>query len=100
MATGPAGRRRPGTASSAGPGFDPGAGPGRVRTLRHVARDRLRIAGAAARFDDVMFTTWQSTTRFVDAHCGATNTYALVGDMQPQEQKLRHQHPVFITHNR
>ena len=47
-----------------------------------------------------MSTTWQSTTRFVDAPCGVSNTHALVGDMQPQEQKLRHAHPAFITHTR
>ena len=47
-----------------------------------------------------MSTTWQSTTRFVDAPCGVTNTYALVGDMQVQEPKLRHARPASITPNR
>ncbi|MEV4420660.1 hypothetical protein AB0L40_11900 [Patulibacter sp. NPDC049589] len=47
-----------------------------------------------------MSTTWQSTTRFVDAPCGISNTYALVGDMQPHEHKLRRRHSAFITHNR
>lgn len=47
-----------------------------------------------------MSTTWQSTTRFVDALSGAANPYALVGDMKPRAQELRHLHPAFITHNR
>lgn len=47
-----------------------------------------------------MSTTWQSTTRFVDAPSGAANPYALVGDMKPRAQELRHLHPAFITHNR
>jgi hypothetical protein len=47
-----------------------------------------------------MFTAWQSTTRFVDAPCGVSNSYALVGDVQPQGQKLRQPHPAFTTPNR
>lgn len=46
-----------------------------------------------------MSTTWQSTTRFVDAHCGVQKSYALVGDVRPRAQELRN-HPAFITHNR
>lgn len=80
-------------------GFDPD-GSGRVRTLAVVARKCLRRTGSPIRFDDVMSTTWQSTTRFVDAPCGISNPYALVGDMQPHEHQLRRRHPAFITHNR
>jgi hypothetical protein len=47
-----------------------------------------------------MFTAWQSTTRFVDAPRGASNPYALVGDLQPRGQKPRRIHPAFITPNR
>lgn len=47
-----------------------------------------------------MSTTWQSTTRFVDAPCGVSNTWAPVGDMKPRVIELRHQHPAFLTHNR
>jgi hypothetical protein len=47
-----------------------------------------------------MSATWQSTTRFVDAPRGVSNPYALVGDVQPQGQKLRQPHPAFITPNR
>lgn len=101
----------PGTTTAGPRGFDPGRAI-RARVAVAAGRPvqgsnpradrprRLRTASGAARFDDVMSTTWQSTTRFVDAPCGATNPYALVGDMQVQEPKLRHAHPAFITHNR
>jgi hypothetical protein len=47
-----------------------------------------------------MSTTWQSTTRFVDAICGVPNMHALGGDTTPRARELRHLRPTFITHNR